>query len=194
MGADLTERLLQCLWDWIQNPPGPRTSPHPAVSWSHQVILTGSHACLCVLCRGDVVLVLNWRKIWSGVFWDQLLTFLVVEFPMVKWYLCAFYQPEFAEMFSMEISLWPLQQQLIHNTVFLGQEGERWMPYRPPAVENYPPWDNFSLKRGQEKLDWVISPRNCGCEQGQENSASVWILDVPLHVLSGSAAVLAASS
>ena len=45
---------------------------------------------------------------------------------------------QFAELFSMEI-FWLLQQQLIRNTVFLGQEGEQWMPYRPPTIENYPP-------------------------------------------------------
>lgn len=113
---------------------------------------------------------------------------------MVKWYFCAFCQPEFEELFSMEICFWLLQQQLNRDTVFLGQEGEWWMPYRPPTIENYPPWDNFSLKRGWEKLDWVLWPPNCGFEQGQENSASLWILDVLLHVLNGSAAVLASSS
>lgn len=97
---------------------------------------------------------------------------------------------QFAELFSVEISFWLLQQQLIHNTIFLDQEGEQWMPYRPPTIENYPPWDNFSLKRGREKLAWVISPPNCGCEQRQETSASMWILDLSLHVLNGSAALL----
>lgn len=58
---------------------------------------------------------------------------------MVKWYFCAYCQTEFEELFSVEVSFWLLQQQLNRDTVFLGQEGEWWMPYRPPTIENYPP-------------------------------------------------------
>lgn len=101
---------------------------------------------------------------------------LMVESPVVKWCvngLCAFYQ--FAELFSGEIPFWLLLLQLIHNTLFLGQEGVQLMPCRPPIIENYPSRDNSSLKRGGEKLDSVFSPLNCGCEQGWETSASMWI-------------------
>lgn len=90
--------------------------PHPAVSWSHQVILTGSHASLCVLCRGDAGLVLNWKKTWSGGFADQLFECLVAGSPI--WRLKSISMPfttQLAGLFSMEMSFWLLQQQLIRN-------------------------------------------------------------------------------
>lgn len=61
------------------------------------------------------------------------------------------------------------------------------MPCRPPTIENYPSRANSSLKRGGDKLDWVFPPLNRGCEQGWETSASMWIQDIPLHMLNCSA-------
>lgn len=159
-------------------------SPCPAVSWSGQVILTGSQAgfsvclvqrrCSSVKLGGDLARV-------------GFASCLLVESPVVKWCvngLCAF-TSQFAELFSGEIPFWLLQQQLIHKTVLL-QEGEPLMPCRPPTIGNYPSWDNSSLKRGGEKLVGVFSPLNCGCEQGWEICASMWIWEIPLHMLNSS--------
>lgn len=141
--------------------------PCAAVSWSGQIILTGSQACLWLV-----------QRCFSGKLGEGLARVgfgrsLMVESPVVKWCvngLCAF-SSQFAELFSGEIHFWLLQQQLIHNTVFLGQEGEQLMPWRPPTIENYSSWDNSSIKRGREKLDGVLSPLSCGWEI----SASRWI-------------------
>lgn len=86
--------------------------------------------CLCVLCR-DVQCETG-RRPGQGRFWQMPHGF--------KWGvngLCTF-TSQVAELFFGQIPLWLLQQQLIHNTAFLGQEGEQLMPCRPPAIENYP--------------------------------------------------------
>lgn len=94
--------------------------PHTAVSWSHRIILTRSHASLCVLCRGDAGLVINWKKTWSDRFGDQLFKCLVAGSLMVEEYLSAFYQPVCWAVFHGNL-LWILQQQLIHNFLLPGR-------------------------------------------------------------------------
>lgn len=81
-------------------------------------------------------------------FGDQLFSRLVAECPMVKCSLCAFYQPEFAEVFSMEI---------ITPFFWAGKESSG-CPVDLPLLRIVLLRIISLLKRGQEKLDWVISP------------------------------------